>query len=41
MRNRTFEHPDNLEEFIAFQRMFAQKIREQGWLESGRKIKRK
>lgn len=34
-------YPDKLEEFIAFQRMFAQKIREQGWLDSGIKLKRK
>lgn len=34
-------YPDKLEEFKALQRMFAQKIRDQGWLESGMRIKRK
>lgn len=34
-------YPDKLEEFMAFQRMFAQNIREQGWLDSGMRIKRK
>ena len=34
-------YQDKIEEFMAFQRMFAQKIRKQGWLESGIKLKRK
>lgn len=34
-------YQDKLEEFMAFQRMFAQKIRDQGWLDSGIKLKRK
>lgn len=34
-------YPDKIEEFMAFQRMFVQKIREQGWLDSGMRIKRK
>ncbi len=34
-------YPDKIEEFMSIQRMFAQKIREQGWLESGMRIKRK
>lgn len=34
-------YPDKLEEFMSFQRMFAQKIREQGWLYSGMRLKRK
>ncbi len=34
-------YPDKIEEFMSIQRMFAQKIREQGWLDSGIKLKRK
>lgn len=34
-------YPDKIEEFISFQRMFAQYIREQGWLENGIRIKRR
>ncbi len=34
-------YPDKIEEFISIQRIFAQKIREQGWLDSGIKLKRK
>ncbi len=34
-------YPDKLEEFKLIQHMFTQKIREQGWLESGIRIKRK
>jgi hypothetical protein len=34
-------YPDKIEEFESFQRMFAQKIREQGWLDSGIRLKRK
>lgn len=34
-------YPDKIEEFISIQRRFAQKIREQGWLDSGIKLKRK
>lgn len=34
-------YPDKIEEFISIQRMLAQKIREQGWLDSGIKLKRK
>ena len=39
--SRRIMYPDKLEEFMLSQRMFAQKIREQGWLESGIRIKRK
>lgn len=38
---RRMMYPDKIEEFISIQRMFAQKIREQGWLDSGIKLKRK
>ena len=38
---RRMMYPDKIEEFMSIQRMFAQKIREQGWLESGIKLKRK
>ena len=34
-------YPDKIEEFESFQRMFAQNVRKQGWLESGIKLKRK
>ncbi len=34
-------HPDKIEEFMSVQRVFAQKIRQQGWLGSGIKLKRK
>lgn len=34
-------YPDKIEEFMSIQRMFAQKIREQGWLDSGIKLKKK
>lgn len=34
-------YPDKLEEFRSFQCMFAQNIREQGWLDSGIKLNRK
>ncbi len=34
-------YPDRIEEFKSIQRMFAQNIRQQGWLESGIRIKRK
>lgn len=34
-------YPDKIEEFMSIQRMFAQKIREQGWLDSGMRLKRK
>ncbi len=34
-------YPDKIEEFMLIQRMLAQKIREQGWLDSGIKLKRK
>jgi hypothetical protein len=38
---RRITYPDKIEEFISIQRIFAQKIREQGWLDSGIKLKRK
>ncbi len=28
-------YPDKIEEFISIQRIFAQKIKEQGWLDNG------
>jgi len=34
-------YPDKIEEFISIQCMFAQKIKDQGWLDSGIKLKRK
>ncbi|SNQ58979.1 hypothetical protein [Candidatus Methanoperedens nitratireducens] len=34
-------YPDKVEEFMSFQRMFAQYIREQEWLKNGVRIKRK
>ncbi len=34
-------YPDKIEEYISFQCMLSQKIRGQGWLESGIRIKRK
>ncbi len=40
-KRRRIMYPDKIEEFISFQRMFAQKIRQQGWLENGIRIKRK
>lgn len=38
---RRVMYPDKIEEFMSIQRMFAQKIRGQGWLDSGIKLKRK
>ncbi len=38
---RRITYPDKIEEFISIQRIFAQKIKEQGWLDSGIKLKRK
>ncbi|MDW7728105.1 MAG: hypothetical protein SCH70_13575 [Candidatus Methanoperedens sp.] len=38
---RRMMYPDKVEEFMSIQCMFAQKIREQGWLDSGIKLKRK
>ncbi len=34
-------YPDKIEEYMSIQRTFAQKIREQGWLENGIRIKRR
>ena len=38
---RRMMYPDKIEEFMLIQRMLAQKIREQGWLDSAIKLKRK
>jgi hypothetical protein len=34
-------YPDKIEEYMSIQRTLAQKIREQGWLENGIRIKRR
>ncbi len=34
-------YPDKIDEFMSFQRMFGQNIREQGWLDNGMRLKRK
>jgi hypothetical protein len=38
---RRVMYPDKIEEFMSFQGIFAQYIREQGWLENGIRLKRK
>jgi hypothetical protein len=38
---RRMMYPDKIEEFMSIQRMFAQKIKGQGWLDSGMRLKRK
>ncbi|MDP2767447.1 MAG: hypothetical protein Q8O41_08365 [Candidatus Methanoperedens sp.] len=35
---RRMIYPDRIKEFMAFQRMFARNIKEQGWLEDGERI---
>jgi len=38
-KGKHYIHPDRVKGFLAFQRMFAKNIREQGWLENGIPIK--